>query len=401
MPPSGQIQKRSKPKSRVPIPLLFVALSVACIMGLDYINWKTGEPSAVFSRVQRPKPAEKEPEKPIPLAPRLAEFAAGRKMPGLAVSRETDEAGSPRIALRLPPSELDRAESTLRRELGRQGGTIVRRVKEETASDLMIVWRVEAPAGEKFSVLFSCPLEKAGVAVKPETKGKAAKPEPRHQAAIIIDDLGNDQEVVREISSLGAPITVSILPEGRFVQETAEMAHRAGLEIMLHVPTESLNHQEEQNPGDVIIRSGMGPEETRKIMEDFLGRVPYIVGVNNHMGSKATQDEALMRGMLGPIRERGLFFLDSRTFDRSIAYELARDMGIRSAYRNIFLDSIQDGTTIKNRILDLFQLARKRSPAVGIGHPFRETLSALKEMLPLAEKYGVELIFASHLFPKQ
>lgn len=401
MPPSGHIQKRPKPKSPVPIPLLFVAFSIACIMGLDYINWKTGESSVVFSWINRPKPPDKERERPMPLAPRLAEFAAGRTIPGLTVRQETDEGGNPRIVLQLPASELSRAESALRRELGRQRGTIVRRDKEETASALLITWHVEAPAEEKFSLLFSCPLEKAEVAVKPETKEKAARPTPRYKAAIIIDDLGNSQEAMSEISSLGAPITVSILPQSRFVRETAEMAHQAGLEIMLHVPTESLNHQEEQNPGEVIIRSGMSPEEIRKIMEDFLGRVPYIAGVNNHMGSKATQDEALMREILGPIRERGLFFLDSRTVEQSIAYELARDMGIPSVYRNIFLDSIQDEKTIKKRILDLFLLAQKKSPAVGIGHPFPETLSALKELLPLAEKYGVELVFVSQVLLKQ
>jgi len=403
MPPSGQLQKRAKPKSPVPvpIPLIFVLLSFLCILGLDFINWRTGgEPSMIFSRLSRLKPQEAEPEVPKPLAPRLAEFAAGRNIPSLTVRQETDELGLARIVIQLPEPQLNRAESMLRRELGKQKGSIILRDKTETDSALLVTWHVQGPGHEGFTVLFSCPKEKKEKPVKAAKKEMPAKPPAKYQAAIIIDDLGNSLSDMREICALGKPLTVSILPHSSFPQETAEIAHRAGLEVMLHVPTESLNHQEEDYPGEIIIRSGMAAQEIRKIMEDFLGRVPYVTGVNNHMGSKATQDEAVMREILGPIKDKGLFFLDSLTIDQSLAYGLAKSMGIPSARRNVFLDSIQEENAIKRMILNLFRLAQKQSPVVGIGHPFPETLSALKQILPLAEKYRVELVFASQIIKK-
>ena len=396
MPPSGLMQRRAKAKFPVPIPLIFILLSLLCILGLDYINWRTSEPSMIFSRLHRPKPHKAEAQAAaIPLAPHLAEFASAANIHSLTVRQEIDELGLARLIIELPEPQLSRAESMLRREIGKQGGAVVLRDKEETDSALVVTWHVQGPGDEGFTVLFSCPVEKAAKAdiKEPPRKPAAAK----YQAAIIIDDLGNGLETVREICALQRPLTVSILPQSSFPRETAEIAHQAGLEVMLHVPTESLNHQEEDRPDEIIIRSGMSAEDIRKIMEDFILRVPYIKGVNNHMGSKATQDEVLMRELLGTIKEGGLFFLDSLTIEQSIAYDLARSMGIPSVRRNVFLDSVQDENSIKKRILDLFRLAQKKNRVVGIGHPFPETLSALKQILPLAGNYKVELVFASQI----
>jgi len=132
-------------------------------------------------------------------------------------------------------------------------------------------------------------------------------------------------------------------------------------------------------------------------MSENLGRVPHIKGVNNHMGSKITSDEALMRLILEPIREKGLFFLDSRTSSRSVAYAVARRMNIPAAFRQVFLDADDDNRLIKDRLLELFRLAQKSGGAIGICHPFRETLSILKENFHLLESYGLEAVVVSRL----
>jgi polysaccharide deacetylase 2 family uncharacterized protein YibQ len=220
---------------------------------------------------------------------------------------------------------------------------------------------------------------------------------PRSKVAIVMDDMGNSLEALDELLALGERVTVSILPYSPHSRETAEIAHRNGLEVILHLPLESLNNHDSEAGTEGLIHSGMSEAEVRKTMADNLDRVPYIKGVNNHMGSKVTADEALMRIILEPLKEKGLFFLDSRTSGRSVAYSVALNMGIPAEYRQVFLDADGSDGLIKERLLELFRLAKKEGRAIGICHPFRETLQTLKENVHLLKDYGLEAVFASEL----
>jgi hypothetical protein len=126
-------------------------------------------------------------------------------------------------------------------------------------------------------------------------------------------------------------------------------------------------------------------------------RVPFAAGTNNHMGSRFTADRDLMRTVLKPIKERGLFFVDSRTTAKTVALDEARRMGIPSAQRDVFLDADEDRGRIRGRLVELLQKARKKGRAVGICHPFPETLAVLKSSLYLVDVYGLELVPVSRL----
>ncbi|MBI5286105.1 MAG: divergent polysaccharide deacetylase family protein, partial [Deltaproteobacteria bacterium] len=125
--------------------------------------------------------------------------------------------------------------------------------------------------------------------------------------------------------------------------------------------------------------------------------VPHINGVNNHMGSRFTEDDRRMRVMLEVVKERGLYFLDSKTTSHSSAYRLARGMGIRAADRQVFLDNEQDVEYIKKQVERLIEVAKDKGSAIAIGHPHPATLSALKEMVPMLKEAGVEITPLSSL----
>jgi polysaccharide deacetylase 2 family uncharacterized protein YibQ len=220
---------------------------------------------------------------------------------------------------------------------------------------------------------------------------------PKSKVAIVMDDMGNSLEALDELVDLGESVTISVLPYSLHSRETAEIAHREGIEVLLHLPLESLNNHDSETGMEGLIRSGMSEAEVRKIMADNLDQVPYIKGVNNHMGSKVTADEALMRIILEPLKEKGLFFLDSRTSGKSVAFAVARNMGIPAESRQVFLDADGKSELIKERLLELFRLAQKEGRAIGICHPFRETLQTLKENFHLLKDYGLEAVFASEL----
>lgn len=213
-------------------------------------------------------------------------------------------------------------------------------------------------------------------------------------AAVIIDDLGYNLKSIQAICAFKRPVTVSILPFAPATLETARLARDGGLEIMLHLPLEALHQKMEKAPQGTIYTS-MTADEIRKNVLASLAEVPGCRGVNNHTGSMVTEDDRMMPVILGVLKEKNLFFIDSRTSPNSIAFATAQSLGVRAAARQVFLDDAPDEASIRARIEELFRLARANGRAVGIGHARKETLQALGKYLSLADAFGVRLVFAS------
>jgi len=325
----------------------------------------------------------------------MRRFLGASGLPPEAVEESEDADGNLLLTARLPAKDYEPLASRLDKKL-RNLGISAEKEKSEEEGISSYSWRMTGPQREALVLVFSL--------LKPpeeEMAGEEAAPaRPENQVAIIIDDMGDSLEVLQEISDLGQPVTVSILPLSLYAVETARMAHENGLHVMLHLPGESLNHQEGNSLTAGLIKSGMSEEDVRSLVEASLSRIPYVEGVNNHMGSKITQEEPVMRPILDILKSRDLFFLDSRTTADSIAFDLARNMGLRAGFRNVFLDSTVGVDFSRKQIIELFRLAQKTGRAIGIGHPFPETLRALKDNLSLAKKYRVKLVFVSDIIPK-
>lgn len=220
------------------------------------------------------------------------------------------------------------------------------------------------------------------------------------RVAIVIDDMGQDMRVLDELFEVDAPITVAVLPHLRYSRRVAEEAHdKKGWEVLLHLPMEpkGLSEGNGKNPGKGAVLTGMSKREVKRVVRDDLQEVPYASGVNNHMGSKFTEDEALMRAVLEVVKENGIFFLDSRTTASSVARRLALNTGVRFAGRNVFLDNSRDPDYIRGQIDKLVSIARKRGHAIAIGHPYPETIEILKETIPQLRKDGIGVVKLSEV----
>jgi polysaccharide deacetylase 2 family uncharacterized protein YibQ len=376
--------------------VVFAALAMVSCLGLDYLASRRGERAYLFSPFMTPEPSV---QATIPLPDLAGQVLLEGGVAERDIRRGRSEDGRPRLSVRLASEAYQLLAPSLRSVFQRHGADA--RIEERVeAGETSYSWSVARGETEGLELLFTCALP------PPPEKEKAARPTPpRTKApekivAIVIDDMGNSLEALQEICELGMPLTISVLPESPYAEETARTAHDHDLEVMLHLPGESLNHPEGNPPPMSIIRSDMPPADIRAFVLNSLGKVPFASGVNNHMGSKITQEPEVMSPILGVLKERGLFFLDSRTGDHSIAYDLARQMGLRSAYRNIFLDSKVGVDYSKKRLVELFKLAQKRGRAVAIGHPFPETLKALRDNLPLLRKYGISLVPVSRVVPE-
>ncbi len=213
--------------------------------------------------------------------------------------------------------------------------------------------------------------------------------------AIIIDDVAGDESASDGIFALPNKLTLSVLPNHPRSAELAEEAHRRGFEVMLHLPMQS---EANEAPEVRKIHLGMSSPEIAQGLREMLQTVPYAAGVNNHQGSRATSDAKLMGELMPLLRERKLFFIDSRTTAATVAYDTAERDGVLTGFRNVpFLDDVQEYAAIRQQLERAFRGAKDKGEAIVIGHPHAETLRVLREMLPEAQSQGIELVHASAL----
>lgn len=361
----------------------------------------------LFSGQEPEEPVKEEGEEivevPVGEVDRALETALARGDRYIIVADETREQevlvpGSPptrliwnRRVLRVSlPEELPMASylAALEEELAAVGAEI--RKKEEGGTDTALVVTLEVGirpevAGREVSLVTH------GLTL---LQGKAAPPE-KGKLAIIIDDFGGGVAGTREMMELEIPLTFAVIPHRNSSQREAQEARERGYQVLLHMPMEPLN--EKLPPGPGAITAGMAPEEIREAVAAALEEVPGAVGVNNHMGSKVTAREELMLPFLEAVGERGLFFIDSRTTNKSVAAALARQLAIPTAENRIFLDNERELESIKAQLRRAAELAREEGEVIAIGHVHPAMAQALQEFVPELEEQGVELVFASQL----
>lgn len=240
-------------------------------------------------------------------------------------------------------------------------------------------------------------LVNSGRAAKERKASRPSRPSPVSgpRLAVILDDVGSDSAVAEAIFALPQPVTISVLPHHAHSTEIADEAHRRGVQVMLHLPMQALGGEA---PEIQELRSGMSSPEMAQILGGMLENVPHAAGVNNHQGSRATSDGALMAELMPLLRSRNLFFIDSRTTAATVAYDAAQRAGTRCAFRNVpFLDDVQDAAAIRAQWELAIRDAREKGQAIAIGHPHPETLRVLAELMPQAQTQGIHLVRASDL----
>ncbi len=206
---------------------------------------------------------------------------------------------------------------------------------------------------------------------------------------VVIDDIGNTGKYIPEFRSLGNRVTYAILPLLTHSKKFAELSRETGAETILHLPLES---SKGTIPGKGLITTAMPDEDVLRVLKHDLDSVPYLTGLNNHMGSKGTSDPRIMGIILKELKRRGFFFLDSKTTPTSIAKQSAAETGIAYLERDIFLDNIDSPEPIRQELLKLSKIARARGYAIGIGHYRPNTIEVLREEMPKLEKQGFRFV---------
>jgi hypothetical protein len=215
------------------------------------------------------------------------------------------------------------------------------------------------------------------------------------KVAIILDDLGYDFDIAKNYLELDAPFTFSVLPFTPFQKRIAEAARDKGIETMLHLPMEPEEYPD-ISPGPGALLTSMSPDQLTNQLNKDLDDIPFVKGVNNHMGSKMTGIDTQMYQIYTVLKKKGLYFIDSRTTAQTLCRPSARLLKVPFAERDLFIDHIQEPEHIRNQIEKLMDLADKQGEAVAIIHPYPETYRIIQEMLPSLRK-KVKIVPASEI----
>jgi polysaccharide deacetylase 2 family uncharacterized protein YibQ len=213
--------------------------------------------------------------------------------------------------------------------------------------------------------------------------------------AIIIDDMGNRLVEGSKALDLPGAVTFAFLPHTPYARKMAEQAHTTGKEVMLHLPMDA-HSGKALGPGGLSLH--MTEQQFQDTLASSLAAVPHVTGLNNHMGSLLTQHPGAMDWLMQDLQRRGnLFFVDSRTTSLTVAEQLAHEHQIPVAGRDVFLDNLREPEYIRQQFQQLIRRAKVRGKAIGIGHPFPETIAILAEELQQLEGSGVKLVFTSEI----
>ncbi len=218
--------------------------------------------------------------------------------------------------------------------------------------------------------------------------------------AIIIDDFGDHRSTAEAFLEIDSPLTYSILPGRPMSQWTAKRASAKGREIMLHLPMEPHRYPE-HNPGPMAVLSHMSERDIRQTVKDALMSVPGVIGVDNHMGSLITEDPRVMRIVLEELMARRLFYIDSLTTAKSVAYDVGLSLGMHVAKNRVFLDNERRVAYTEQRLKRLGDIALRHGRAIAIGHVARTTAEALQQGIPELEARGVCVVPVSRLVTQE
>ena len=223
-------------------------------------------------------------------------------------------------------------------------------------------------------------------------------PDNRPRIALVIDDMGFDRTNSVLAVKLPAAVTLSYLPNAPDVQRQVRVARLRGHPVMLHLPMEAPSHR--GRPGINVLALKGSEQILRERMNRLLGSFDGYIGVNNHMGSRFTRDPGRMKIVMSELRRRGLFFVDSRTSNRSVGGEAARQARIAYAVRDVFIDHDPEPEKIRARFAETERVARRTGSAVAIAHPRTSTMKLLGPWVRRLDARGFNLVPVTELLKR-
>ncbi len=376
--------------------VLFILIAVFTVALLEYIDFKKGKESFIFSKVI---PLKTRPEKIKAFNTWFINLLDEDK---ILFEHFKDEKGRYHFKFNVSRKKFDSLISRVKKISGKLQGKLelseIRRVDDKSL--MLYSLKIEREASH---ILLITRVERSP-AKKEEIKKTKDTPKPKKKVvrtpkvAFVIDDVGEYEIGALELKKLNIPITASILPESRRAHEEARWTAEYNLQALIHVPMQPKNSNGlKYNPRKTITLQSTD-SEIRSMVKKAKEVVPNAAGVNNHMGSLVTSNRKVMKRFLKILKEEGLFFFDSKTIAGTVGYGMAKNLGIKTAIRDVFLDDGEKSyPNAVSEIKRLVDKALRNGKAIAIGHPHPTTLRAIKDSIKFIREKGVKIVFLSEL----
>jgi len=143
--------------------------------------------------------------------------------------------------------------------------------------------------------------------------------------------------------------------------------------------------------------------ETNTTQKSYIAleQLKWAKGINNHMGSKIMKNENIMREILNITKEKGLYFLNSRTNESPVSKDLSKELEIVYFSRDVFLDNEKTEYYISKAMENLGKVAIDKGYAIGIGHVGGQggkiTVEVIDKMAKKLKSQGIEFIYLSEM----
>jgi len=360
---------------------LFILFAFLIVIALEYIDFKKGESSFIFTRVINLKTYSEKREQ------FNKEFLKMLEKNSISCNYFKDKRGKYHFKIDIKELKFDSLLFKTQIIVKQLNGNLQLSEIKALKNKSVLLFNLEFNRKISHIILVNKAKEH-------ETKIKKEDNYPK--IAFIIDDIGFRKNASIELKELNIPITGSILPNTPFAKEEAKLLNSYGLEEMIHLPMQAENSNIE-HPRNVFVTINSTDREIKKLIKDAKKIIPFSKGLNNHMGSLITARRVIMKRVLKIVKKEGLFFIDSRTSPKTVAYDVAKELKIRTTYRDVFLDDIQTYSYSIDQIQKLIETAKNKGKAVAIGHPFETTFKAIKDSINDIYSNGIKIVFVSSL----
>lgn len=401
-------RKRSKKKnSSILFFALFVAVAFLTVILLEYIDFKNGKKSFIFTKLI---PLETVSDKVEQFNERFLRVLNKNK---IQCSYHQDDKKQYHFSLEINASRFKGLVDRIENITGELKGKVVLAEVQGGAGKSIMLYKVTLAKEVSHWILITkrmksvkqpaeAKLKEKKQSKKAVEKTKPTPPRPRGfhknpRLAIIIDDVGHYDIGALELKRLNVPITASILPDSPHAHEEARWIQEYGLQTLIHLPMQPKNGNGQTYDRGQTITLNSSESEIRRLVRRAKQIVPNAAGVNNHQGSLVTANSEVMLRTLEIIKEEGLFFVDSRTIGNSVAFDTAKRLGIKTAYKNIFLDHVKSYSNSVSRIKHLVAIALQEGKAIAIGHPHQSTIDAIRDSIDYIRSKGVKIVYVTEL----
>jgi len=221
-------------------------------------------------------------------------------------------------------------------------------------------------------------------------------PSAAAKMAIVIDDMGNTIQAASELLEMEVPITIAIMPFRRYTKQVEQMAVAAGVEIMVHMPMQPIDYPH-TNCGRGALLLSMSDQQIINTINSVINDISAAKGLNNHMCSAFTQDPQKMAVLMQQLKDKNMYFVDSRTTTATVALDVARAYNVPATKREVFLDNTPSVSAVQSQLRLAVKKAKMQGSILVIGHPYPETIQALRMTIPEIQDQDIQLVYASEL----